>query len=128
MRLLAAADAYVSMTEKRPYRGPHSQAQAEQELKRAVNHGKLDGDTVKAVLAAAGHRVPDVRQEHLAGLTEREIEILRLVARGLSNRAIAQQLFVSPKTVGNHLQNIYMKIDVSTRAAATFFAMQHHLV
>ena len=128
MRLLAAADAYISMVENRPYRGPHSREQAEQELKRAVNHGKLDGDAVRAVLAAAGYHVPNVRQEHLAGLTEREIEILRLVARGLSNRAIAQQLFVSPKTVGNHLQNIYMKIDVSTRAAATFFAMQHHLV
>ena len=69
-----------------------------------------------------------MRREHLAGLTEREIEVLRLVAYGLSNREIAGQLVVSPKTVGNHLQNIYSKIQVSTRAAATFFAMQNHLV
>jgi DNA-binding NarL/FixJ family response regulator len=88
----------------------------------------LDGEAVNAVLAAAGHRTPEIRRQHVADLTEREIEVLRLVARGHSNKDIARQLTVSQKTVGNHLQNIYGKIGVSTRAAATYFAMQHHLL
>jgi HD-GYP domain-containing protein (c-di-GMP phosphodiesterase class II) len=128
MRILAVADAYQAMTENRPYRTARFPEQAAQELRREVRAGQLDGEVVNAVLMAAGHHTPEVRREHLAGLTEREIEVLQLVARGLSNREIAQQLILSPKTVGNHLQNIYLKIEVSTRAAATYFAMQHHLV
>ena len=128
MRILMAADAYQAMTETRPYRAARSPEQAVEELKREVRAGRFDGEAVNAVLAAAGHPTREVRHERLAGLTEREIDVLRLVARGLSNRQIAGQLILSPKTVGNHLQNIYTKIDVSTRAAATFFAMQHHLV
>jgi HD-GYP domain-containing protein (c-di-GMP phosphodiesterase class II) len=128
MRILAAADAYQAMTEPRPYRAALSPDQAAAELKREARAGRLDGDAVTAVLAAAGHHTPEVRREQVAGLTGREIEVLRLVARGLSNRDIARQLTVSQKTVGNHLQNIYSKIEVSTRAAAAYFAMQHHLV
>jgi HD-GYP domain-containing protein (c-di-GMP phosphodiesterase class II) len=128
MQILMAADAYQAMTENRPHRAARLPEQAAEELKREVRAGRFNGEAVHAVLAAAGHHTPEVRHERLAGLTEREIDVLRLVARGLSNRQIAQQLVVSPKTVGNHLQNIYTKIDVSTRAAATFFAMQHHLV
>ena len=128
MRILMAADAYQAMTENRPHRAARLPEQAAEELKRETRAGRFDGEAVNAVLAAAGHHTPEVRHEHLAGLTEREIDVLRLVAHGLSNRQIAQQLILSPKTVGNHLQNIYIKIDVSTRAAATFFAMQHHLV
>jgi DNA-binding NarL/FixJ family response regulator len=69
-----------------------------------------------------------VRRERLAGLSEREIEVLRLIVRGLSNRQMAQQLHVSEKTVGTHVMHIYEKIGCSTRSAATLFAMQHHLV
>lgn len=128
MRILAAADVYQAMAEIRPYRAGCSPEQAAQQLKGEVRAGRLDGEAVNAVLAAAGYHTPEVRRERLAGLTEREMEVLRLVARGFSNRKIAEQLVVSPKTVGNHLQNIYSKIQVSTRAAATYFAMQHHLV
>jgi HD-GYP domain-containing protein (c-di-GMP phosphodiesterase class II) len=128
MRILAAADSYQGMTEARPYRAALSAEQAADELKRDARAGRLDGEAVNAVLAAAGHRVSDIRHQRLADLTEREIEVLRLVARGLPNKDIAQQLTVSQKTVGNHLQSIYGKIGVSTRAAATYFAMQHHLV
>jgi HD-GYP domain-containing protein (c-di-GMP phosphodiesterase class II) len=128
MRILAAATAYRALLEDRPQRRAHSPQQAVQQLKQDVRNGWLDGEAVNAVFAAAGEHTSEVRREHLAGLTEREIEVLRFVARGLSNRQIAEQLVVSPKTVGNHLQNIYSKIQVSTRAAATFFAMQNHLV
>jgi DNA-binding NarL/FixJ family response regulator len=61
-------------------------------------------------------------------LSDREIDVLRLVARGLSMREIAAALTVSTKTVDNHIQHIYNKIGVSTRAAATFFAIQNDLL
>jgi HD-GYP domain-containing protein (c-di-GMP phosphodiesterase class II) len=126
-RLLGAADAYQAMVEPRPYRPGRSPADAAVELRADVRAGRHDGDAVQAVLGAAGHRVPR-RREGPAGLTQREIEVLRLLARGLSNRAIAQQLVISPKTVANHIEHIYAKIDASTRARASLFAMQHGLL
>jgi ATP/maltotriose-dependent transcriptional regulator MalT len=62
-----------------------------------------------------------------AGLTEREVEVLRLVAGGLTNNEIASELFLSAKTVSRHLSNIFTKIGVSSRAGATAFAFEHHL-
>jgi DNA-binding NarL/FixJ family response regulator len=62
------------------------------------------------------------------GLSEREVEVLRLLARGFSNREMGQRLFISDRTVQHHVEHIYDKIDVSTRAAATLFAMQHNLL
>ena len=89
--------------------------------------GRLDADAVDAVLGAAGHRVAR-RREGPAGLTHREVEVLVLLARGLSNKAIGARLVVSPKTVGHHVEHIYRKIGCSTRAAASLFAMQHGLL
>lgn len=63
-----------------------------------------------------------------AGLTAREIEVLRLLARGLSNSRIAEQLVLSPYTVNSHTQSIYGKLDVNSRSAATRFAVEHHLL
>jgi ATP/maltotriose-dependent transcriptional regulator MalT len=62
------------------------------------------------------------------GLSAREVEILRLVATGLTNRAIADALTISERTVDRHVSNIFTKLDVSTRAAATAFAYEHGLV
>ena len=62
------------------------------------------------------------------GLTAREVEVVRLVAAGHTNRGIAQQLFLSEKTVARHLANIYTKLDIGSRAAATAWAYDHHLV
>jgi DNA-binding CsgD family transcriptional regulator len=59
------------------------------------------------------------------GLTQREIEVLRLVAHGLTDAAVANELFISPRTVGQHLRSIYGKLDVSTRSAATRIAIEH---
>ncbi len=80
-------------------------------------------------MAAAGHasRVP-TRKAASTELSEREIEVLRLVARGLSNKEMAARLIISPKTVGHHVQHIYDKIGVSTRAGATLFAIQNNLL
>ena len=80
-----------------------------------------------AVLAAAGHRVA-LRRTGPAGLTRREVEVLQLLARGLSNKQIAERLVISPKTVANHVEHIYAKIGAATRTAAGLFAMQHGLL
>jgi HD-GYP domain-containing protein (c-di-GMP phosphodiesterase class II) len=126
-RILGAADAYQSMLEPRPHRGPLSSDEAAASLRAEARAARLDADAVEAVLGAAGHRVTR-RREGPAGLTEREIEVLRLLARGLSNKDIAERLVISPKTVGNHVEHIYAKIDASTRAAAGLFAMRHGLL
>ena len=126
-RVLGAADAYQTMREPRPHRPARSADDAIAEMRAAVRAGKLDSAAVDAVLAAAGHRLPR-RKEGLAGLTAREVEVLILVARGMSNKRIAEQLVITPKTAGNHVEHIYAKIDASNRAEAALFALQHGLL
>jgi HD-GYP domain-containing protein (c-di-GMP phosphodiesterase class II) len=126
-RILAAADAYQAMREPRPSRPPRTPEEAASELRADVKAGRLDSDAVEAVLGAAGHRVPR-RRGGPAGLTPREVEVLRLLARGLSNKEMAARLVISPKTVASHVEHIYAKIDASTRATASLFAMQHGLL
>jgi HD-GYP domain-containing protein (c-di-GMP phosphodiesterase class II) len=126
-RILGAADAYQAMREPRPHRPARSAEEAAAELRSEVRAGRLDSEAAEAVLGAAGHRVPR-RREGPAGLTQREVDVLRLLARGLSNKAIAEHLVISPKTVGNHVEHIYGKIGCSNRAAAGLFAMRHGLL
>jgi HD-GYP domain-containing protein (c-di-GMP phosphodiesterase class II) len=125
-RVLAAAEAYQGMIEDRPHRPALSGEAAAAILKRETRTGCLDGDAVTAVLAAAGHRVP-VRRELVAGLTGREIDVLRGIARGQSMKEMARALGISPKTVDNHTQSVYSKIGVKTRGGATLFAIEHGL-
>jgi HD-GYP domain-containing protein (c-di-GMP phosphodiesterase class II) len=126
-RILGAADAYQAMREPRPYRSAREPEEAAAELRREVRGGRLDADVVEAVLGAAGHRALR-RREGPAGLTAREIEVLRLLTRGLSNKQIAANLVIAPKTVGNHVEHIYAKTGASNRAGAGLFAMQHGLL
>jgi HD-GYP domain-containing protein (c-di-GMP phosphodiesterase class II) len=126
-RLLAAANAYHAMCEPRPYREARTAAQAATELAADVRAGRLDGDAVAAVLTAAGRR-SSIRRAWPEGLTSREVEVLALLARGRSNRQIADRLVITPKTAANHVAHVYTKIGVSSRAAATLFAAQHGLV
>ena len=65
---------------------------------------------------------------YLAGLTAREVEVLRQVAQGMTNEQVAKYLVISPRTVDTHLTSIYSKIGVSSRTAATRYALDHHLV
>src|SRR5918996_715181 len=76
---------------------------------------------------AAGEPVTPRRRTWPSGLTDREVEVLRLITQGKSNSAVAAELVISPKTVGRHIENIYSKIGVSSRAAAAVFAVQHEL-
>jgi HD-GYP domain-containing protein (c-di-GMP phosphodiesterase class II) len=127
-RLLAAADVYHALTEPRPHREPYEPEAAASLLRSEVADGRLDADAVESVLKAAGHRAGGVRRSRPGGLTAREVEILALVARGRSDREIARRLVVAPKTVSNHVQHIYAKLGITSRAAATLFAIQHGLV
>ena len=126
-RLLAAADVFQSLLEPRPYRPAHPPADAESVIRDEVKRGRLDGDAVAAVLAAAGHAAA-VRREYPAGLTSREVEVLRLLAIGLSSRDIADRLVISPKTARNHIEHIYSKTGATNRATVSLFAVQQGLL
>jgi len=125
-RLLAAADAYHAMTEPRPHRPALPPERAAEALGQQAHAGRLDAEAVTAVLQGAGQRVPRIKRP--AGLSEREAEVVGLLARGLQTKQIARALGISVKTADRHIQNAYGKIGVSTRAAATLFAMEHGLL
>jgi HD-GYP domain-containing protein (c-di-GMP phosphodiesterase class II) len=126
-RVLAAADVYHAMTEPRPHRPAHEPSEAQRLLRAEVLAGRIDGAAADAVLAAAGHRVR--RRTRLpGGLTAREVEVLVLLARALPNAEIARRLGVSRKTVGAHLEHIYLKLGVRSRTEAALFAMRHGLL
>jgi len=127
-RLLAAADVYHACTEPRPHRPAMSPAVAARELRAEVTRGRLDPEAVRWVLEAAGGRVERVRAAWPAGLTDREVEVLRLVAQGRSNSEVAGALSVSLPTVKHHILHIYAKVGVTSRAGAALFAMEHDLI
>ncbi len=126
-RVLAAADFYHARTEPRPHRPAVPPADAAAQLREQARAGLLDGDAVAAVLSAAGHRVARL-PDRPAGLTSREVEVLRLLARGLSNKQIAAQLVISRKTVSHHIEHIYAKTGTPNRALASLFAASHGLI
>jgi DNA-binding CsgD family transcriptional regulator len=126
-RLLAAADAYDAMTHDRPHRPALSSAGARSELGDMVRAGALEKRAVDALLEAAGAAPLELRQGHPAGLTEREVDVLRLVAQGRTNKEIAEALVITEKTAGHHVEHIYAKAGVSTRVGAALFAMRHDL-
>lgn len=125
-RLLAAADTFQAMSEPRPHRPARGPEDAAKELARLADEGLLDPSMVGVVIEAAGQPVPEM--ERTTGMTERETEVIGLLARGLQTKQIATALGISPKTADTHIQNAYRKMSVSTRAAATLYAMEHGLV
>lgn len=127
-RLLAAADAYHAMIEDRPHRPALTPAQAASQLGADANAGRFGRVEVDAVLAAAGQPPLPTTVTNPAGLTDREVEVLRLIARGRVNKQVAATLGISAKTVGHHIEHIYAKAGVTTRAGATLFAMEHGLL
>jgi HD-GYP domain-containing protein (c-di-GMP phosphodiesterase class II) len=126
-RLLAVADCYQAWSEPRPYRDPLDASAVAARLRDEVRAGRLDGAAADAVLRAAGHRVRRSR-EWPAALTAREVEVLRHLARGMSQQQIAERLVISRKTAGNHVEHIYAKIGVSNRAMAGLCATRHGLL
>jgi HD-GYP domain-containing protein (c-di-GMP phosphodiesterase class II) len=126
-RLIAAADVYQAMTEDRPHRRAHAPAAAAELLAAEARAGRLERAAVEAVLAAAGQGRA-VRGAWPDQLSEREVEVLCLLARGLSNKEIGARLFISAKTVQHHVAHIYEKTGVSTRPGAALYAVEHGLV
>jgi HD-GYP domain-containing protein (c-di-GMP phosphodiesterase class II) len=127
-RLLAAADVYHAMTELRPHRPARDVSEASRILTVEAEAGRLDREAVNAVLLAAGHRPTASRMAWPAGLSDREVEVLRRLCRGVTKRQVAEALSISPSTADHHVRHIYGKIGVSTRAGAAVFAIENGLV
>jgi len=127
-RVLAAADAYQAMTQPRPYRPARTRDEAAEMLRADARAGRLDVNAVDEVLTAAGHRLAPVRRVWPAGLSEREVEVLRLICRGGTKKQAAALLRISPSTVDHHVRHIYDKVGVATRAGATLFAVENDLL
>lgn len=130
--VLAAAEIYVGMTAERADRPAHSPADAAAELRRLESVGAIEARASRAVLVAAGQgegEGPAARRaQHPGRLSRREIDVLRLAAKGLTTKQIADRLYISAKTADHHIQHVYNKIGVSTRAAAALWAMQNAVV
>ena len=126
-RILAAADCYRAWLEPRPYRPAGTAEEVAARMRGEVRAGRLDPDAVDAVLQATGQRT-SARRDWPFRLTGREVQVLQLLAAGLSNREIAARLVISQKTVGNHIEHVYSKIGASNRAMASLFATRHGLL
>jgi DNA-binding CsgD family transcriptional regulator len=128
-RLLAVAEMYQSMTEQRAWRPALTPTEIMRLLREGIADRRLDARAVNAVLEAAGQPRPTGRSSGAwpATLTDREVEVLKAITRGLSNKQIARELHISGATVHTHVINIYGKIGVNTRAGATLFAFEHDL-
>jgi HD-GYP domain-containing protein (c-di-GMP phosphodiesterase class II)/DNA-binding CsgD family transcriptional regulator len=127
-QVLAAADVVAALGAARPHRGALHAEQIADTLATEVREGRLDRSAATAVLAAAGTPRTAARRPWPGGLSDREVEVLRLITRGRTNREMAAELHLSVKTVGRHVENLYAKLGVRTRAAAAVFAMEHRLL
>jgi len=127
-RLLAACDVYHALTEARPWRPSRTPEDAARHLRQAATEGALDREAVAAVLAASGQGSVERKTAWPDGLTDREVDVLRLVARGLSNKEVGRALHISPVTVKNHVAHLYEKAGVATRSAAALYAVTRGLI
>jgi HD-GYP domain-containing protein (c-di-GMP phosphodiesterase class II) len=125
-RVVAAADTFTALLHDRPHRPALNPARAAETMRDLGRQRKLDADAVGAVLDA--EVLPSRRAARRSSLTDRQVEVLRLVADGLSNRQIAARLVISPRTAEHHVQDVYARIGVSSRAAAALYAMEHGLL
>ncbi|MEO7036188.1 MAG: HD domain-containing phosphohydrolase [Polyangiaceae bacterium] len=123
-RILAAAEAFQTARELRPHRKASSDEAAASKLRTDVRAGSLCPSAAEAVLSVAGQPSRRAPPRPLSGMTPREIEVLRLIASGLTAKETAQKLDISPKTADHHIQSIYGKIGVTTRAAAALYAVE----
>jgi HD-GYP domain-containing protein (c-di-GMP phosphodiesterase class II) len=127
-RLLAAADVMQALTEPRAHRPARSPDEAAALLAGEARSGRLDPDAARAVVEAAGSASQRIQAPRPAGLTARQVEVLRLVARGRSNPEIARELVISRRTAERHVQDVYARIGVSSRAGAALYALEHDLI
>ena len=126
-RILACADAFQAMCEPRAHRAALTPDASAAELRLMGRKNLLDPRAVEAVIAASGQKAQR-EARWPAGLTDREVEVLRCAARGSLNKETARILGISERTVAHHLQHVYDKIGVSTRGAAALFAIENGLL
>jgi putative nucleotidyltransferase with HDIG domain len=126
-RILAAADVLAALVAPRPYRAALPFEKAVSVLRDEAARGRLDRAATEAVLASQGQRTKE-RPRLPKGITERELEVLRLLARGLVDKEIAAELGISHRTVHHHNQSLFQKIGVTTRGAAALFAVENALL
>jgi DNA-binding CsgD family transcriptional regulator len=127
-RVLAAADVYQSLTEERPHRPALTAQAAAEQLRNEAQNGRLDRPAVTAVLDAAGHEKRPTRSSWPADLTDREVEVLRLLAQGRTRKQIATSLFISESTVHTHTTHIYEKTGLSNRASIALYSIENDLI
>jgi HD-GYP domain-containing protein (c-di-GMP phosphodiesterase class II) len=121
-RIVSATIVWEALRSPRPWRGAMSNDEAALVMTAEVASGRLDRKVVEALLDGEGRRAALPRPPHM--LSERECEVLQALAGDRTNQQIARHLVISPKTVSRHLENIYRKLHVATRAGATLRAME----
>ena len=131
-QIIAVADRFDELTHDAPDSPGRQLDQAVNVIRQEVG-GRLSPDAFRALTddlsgVDRSHRQRTRQQEWPARLTDREVEVLRLIAKGLNRRQAATALFVAEGTVRSHLEHIYSKIGVSNRAAAALFAVEHDLL
>jgi DNA-binding NarL/FixJ family response regulator len=126
-RLLACCDVFCALRESRPHRPAYRPEEAAETLTVEARRGALNLGAVRRVLEAADAAPPRLPGAWPAGLSDREIDVLRLVARGATNKDVARDLAISARTVQHHVAHIYTKIGVTSRAGAALFAAEHGL-
>lgn len=126
-RILAAACAFRELVEPRAHRPARPLKEATGLIRAEIAAGRLDQSAADAVLAAAGAGTRR-RVAGPAGLTQREIEVLGLIARGAATGGVAERLGISRKTAGTHIERIYAKTGASSRSTATLFALRNGLL
>ncbi|MFJ2991176.1 LuxR C-terminal-related transcriptional regulator [Pandoraea sp. NPDC087047] len=125
-RILAAVVAFEALLAERPWRPAHSFDDAPGILVRDASAGKFDPEIVSAIVATAQGQTVRPRTAASDGsslLSPRELDVLRQISAGLSNKEAARALALSPSTVRTHVESIFRKLECSTRAAATLKAL-----
>ncbi len=127
-KLLAAADVAAALGEDRPHRPAFDDAGVQKSLRSMVTDGLLDAKAVQAVLEARGVRAAPLKQTWPRGLTDREVEVVRLVAIGRTNKEIGSVLGMSWRTAQKHVTHVYEKVGRETRTGLALFAIEHGLL
>ena len=126
-RVLAAADVMAALGELRPHRPALTADHAARQLRSLVAEGALDARAAQAVLQASG-AATERKQAWPAGLSDREVEVIRLVAVGRTNKEIGALLGMSPRTAQKHVMHVYEKLGLESRAGLALYAVEHRLL
>jgi HD-GYP domain-containing protein (c-di-GMP phosphodiesterase class II) len=126
-KIVAAADVMAALGEARPHRAALDDDRAVKEMRTLVETGALDARAAQAVLEARG-AAASRKSAWPGGLSDREVEVVRLVAVGRTNKEIGELLGMSPRTAQKHVMNVYDKVGLESRAGLALFALENGLL